>query len=186
MTANAADETIDFVLLDEAAKKLLGYYVYRKFRNYLAIHWKPQTARVSSQHEAVIKGPLDTPTSKPYSLTVHVTGATAKDRVLTEIAERLFWWRPPKDALEDQARFVAQVMALGTDRDVKCVEAQLGSEVFDRILDHPPPGLFSPRRWNYWHVRQHRNPVPSLPQRFSSSTPGPLLLRRTLPAAPPA
>ena len=113
------------------------------------------------------KGPLDTPTPKPYSLPVHATGATAEDRVLTEIAERLFWWIPAQDALKDQARFVAQVMALGTDRDVKSVETQLGSEVFDRILDNPPPGLFSLRRWNYWHVRQHRNPVPSLPRRFS-------------------
>jgi hypothetical protein len=84
---------------------------------------------------------LDTPTPKSYSLPVHTTGATAKDRILTEIAERLFWWIPPQDALEDEARFVAQVMALGTDRDVKSVEAQLGSEVFDRILDNPPPGL---------------------------------------------
>jgi hypothetical protein len=36
MTEQDADEPIDFVLLDEAAKKLLGYYVYRKFRAYLA------------------------------------------------------------------------------------------------------------------------------------------------------
>jgi hypothetical protein len=36
---------------------------------------------------------------------VLATGATAKDRILTEIAERLFWWIPPQDALEDQARF---------------------------------------------------------------------------------
>ncbi|NTW82082.1 MAG: hypothetical protein HGB36_01760 [Chlorobiaceae bacterium] len=36
MTEHAADDQIDFVLLDEAAKKLFGYYVYRKFRLYLS------------------------------------------------------------------------------------------------------------------------------------------------------
>lgn len=92
--------------------------------------------------------------------------AAAKARTLTEIAERLFWWMPPQDALADPLRFVAQVMALGSDRDVQAVEAQLGTEVFERVLDHPPAGLFSARRWNYWHVRRHRSPVPSLPQRF--------------------
>jgi hypothetical protein len=93
-------------------------------------------------------------------------GPIVQDRMLTEIARRLFWWMPPEEALKDPPRFVAQVMALGTDRDVQSVEAQLGSEAFDRVLDHPPPGLFSLRRWNYWHVRQRRSPVPSLPRRF--------------------
>jgi hypothetical protein len=128
---------------------------------------KPASFPQSPNRTPGSKPRLDTPTPKSYSLPVHATGATAKDRILTEIAERLFWWIPPQNALEDQARFVAQVMALGTDRDVKSVEARLGSEVFDRILDNPPPGLFSLRRWNYWHVRQHRNPVPPLPRRFS-------------------
>lgn len=97
---------------------------------------------------------------------MHASGAIAKNRTVLEVAERLVWWMPPQNALEDPLRFVAQVMALGTDQDVKSVEDQLGSDVFDRVLDHPPAGLFSPRRWNYWQVRQHRTPAPSLPQRF--------------------
>ncbi|WP_445369535.1 hypothetical protein ACH5Y9_10260 [Methylomonas sp. BW4-1] len=36
MNKQATDEPIDFLLLDEAAKTLLGYYVYRKFHNYLS------------------------------------------------------------------------------------------------------------------------------------------------------
>jgi len=108
----------------------------------------------------------DTPASQRYALRVDAEDSTTEDRILTGIAERLFWWMPPQEALKDQQRFVAQVMALGTDRDVKRVEARLGSEVFDLVLDHPPAGLFSPRRWNYWHIRQHRGPVPPLPRRF--------------------
>jgi hypothetical protein len=91
---------------------------------------------------------LDTAAAKPYSCRVHMMGPIVQDRMLTEIARRRFWWMPPEEALKDPLRFVAQVMAMGTDRDVRSVEAQPGSEAFDRVLDHPPAGLFSPRRWN--------------------------------------
>jgi hypothetical protein len=90
----------------------------------------------------------------------------AADRDLVQVAERLFWWQTPQQALADPLRFVAQVMALGTDRDVAVAERRFGTEAFDAVLDQPPPGLFTPRRWNYWHVRQHRSPVPALPTRF--------------------
>ena len=88
------------------------------------------------------------------------------DRDLERVAERLFWWKSPQQALDDAHRFVAQVMALGTDRDVAATERRFGTEAFDAVLDQPPPGLFTPRRWNYWHVRQRRSSVPPLPTRF--------------------
>ena len=88
------------------------------------------------------------------------------DRDLERVAERLFWWKSPQQALADAHRFVAQVMALGTDRDVAATERRFGTEAFDAVLDQPPPGLFTPRRWNYWHVRQRRSSVPPLPTRF--------------------
>ncbi|MBN8443225.1 MAG: hypothetical protein J0M28_16225 [Thauera sp.] len=36
MTSQTAAEPVDFRLLDEASRKLLGYYVHRKFHNYLS------------------------------------------------------------------------------------------------------------------------------------------------------
>ena len=95
-----------------------------------------------------------------------VNPETADDGDLARVAERLFWWQTPQQALADVHRFVAQVMALGTDRDVAVAEQRFGTEAFNAVLDQPPPGLFSPRRWNYWHVRQHRYPVPPLPIRL--------------------
>ena len=85
---------------------------------------------------------------------------------MDDIARRLCWWQSPAEARRDWVRFVAQVMALGTDRDVEILSRVLGEEKFDRVLDAPPPGLFSPRRWNYWHVRRRRLPTPALPVRF--------------------
>jgi len=93
--------------------------------------------------------------------------ATSEDEILEQVAERLFWWLSPQQALRDTHRFIAQVMALGTDRDVAKVESLFGSEPFDAVLDQPPPGVFSARAWNYWHVRRGRHPVPALPQRFT-------------------
>jgi hypothetical protein len=87
-------------------------------------------------------------------------------RELEEVAQRLCWWRPPAEAIHDQHRFVAQVMALGTDRDIDAVLRAFGESVFEKVLDKPPPGLFTPRRWHYWHVRFRRLPSPPLPQRF--------------------
>ncbi|MCL4177923.1 MAG: hypothetical protein KJ072_09280 [Verrucomicrobia bacterium] len=94
--------------------------------------------------------------------------ATARtvDSDLDEVARRLCWWQSPAEARRDVVRFAAQVMALGTDRDVETLARALGEEMFDRVLDAPPPGLFSPRRWNYWHVRRRRLPTPALPVRF--------------------
>jgi hypothetical protein len=85
---------------------------------------------------------------------------------LEEIARRLCWWQPPAEAVRDPHRFVAQVMALGTDRDIDAVIRAFGKGVFEMVLDAPPPGLFTPRRWHYWHVRCQRLPTPPLPQRF--------------------
>jgi hypothetical protein len=91
---------------------------------------------------------------------------TNEESALDEVARRLCWWQSPAEARRDLVRFSAQVMALGTDRDVETLARALGEEMFDRVLDAPPPGLFSPRRWNYWHVRRRRLPTPVLPVRF--------------------
>ena len=72
----------------------------------------------------------------------------AEGRDLERVAERLFWWQTPKQALADSHRFVAQVMALGTDRDVAVAERRFGTRASHAVLDQPPPGLFTPRRWN--------------------------------------
>jgi hypothetical protein len=85
---------------------------------------------------------------------------------LRAVARRLVWWQGSQDALADSPRFVAQVMALGTDRDVETTRRVLGEAVFRQVLDHPPAGLFTARRWNYWHVRLGHQRAPPLPRRF--------------------
>ncbi len=87
------------------------------------------------------------------------------DPDLFRVAGRLLWWISPDEALKDPMRLVAQVMSLGSWNDVETVERIWGEEVFRAVMDDAPPGLFTARRWNYWHVRLGRLPAPPLPRR---------------------
>jgi hypothetical protein len=73
-------------------------------------------------------------------------------RSLDEVARRLVWWTEPAQALADPRRFVAQVMVYGTAEDVVAAQAHFGQSMFRAVLSDPPPGLFDPRSWAYWHV----------------------------------
>ncbi len=90
----------------------------------------------------------------------------AERAALESIAEKLFWWKSPAQALAYPQRFLAQVMTLGTWRDVQTVQRVLGREAFRAVLADAPPGVFDVRSWNYWHV-VFGLPVPPLPTRRS-------------------
>ena len=84
--------------------------------------------------------------------------------VLMPVAKRVFWWGNPNDWLDDQVRFVAQVMTFGDWDDTALVWKSLGDSVFRQVLIDPPPGVFDPKSWSYWHQRYHLQ-VPPLPAR---------------------
>ena len=84
--------------------------------------------------------------------------------VLMPVAKRVFWWGNPDEWLNDQARFVAQVMTFGDWDDTALVWKLFGDAVFRQVLIDPPPGVFDPKSWSYWHQRYHLQ-VPPLPAR---------------------
>jgi hypothetical protein len=86
-------------------------------------------------------------------------------RRLRLLVRRLLWWERPAEALRRPRRLIAQVMTLGTWEDVEFVRPLVGDEGFAAVLDDPPPGVFDPRSWSYWHARLGREPVPALPAR---------------------
>jgi hypothetical protein len=93
------------------------------------------------------------------------TSSKASDReALEELAEKLFWWKSPEEALARWPRFLAQVMTLGTWNDVQTVRRICGKEAFREVLRDPPAGVFDPRSWAYWHAVFGLS-VPSLPKR---------------------
>jgi hypothetical protein len=85
---------------------------------------------------------------------------------LEEIARKLFWWKPPSDALADRIRFAAQVMTYGNWDDVQKTKTALGENTFRETLMNPPAGVFDPRSWVYWHHYFGIETVPPLPKRI--------------------
>jgi len=115
----------------------------------------------------------------PYKPKRRTKASIARDKGLEPLA--LFLWdqsdptpldqiaaqfgMPPEEALEFPARFLAQVMTLGTWDDVQVVRTAVGAEPLRKILLDAPPGVFDPRSWHYWHHVFEITPVPPLPRR---------------------
>jgi hypothetical protein len=102
-------------------------------------------------------------TNASKSLAVLLAAEVSTD--LAELARRLFWWKTPEEALAGPVRFLAQVMALGTWNDLQVARRYWSDEDFRAVLRTPPPGVFDPRSWSYWHCVLGVEPVPPLPRR---------------------
>lgn len=83
---------------------------------------------------------------------------------LEGVAARLVWWKRPAEALADPQRFLAQVMTYGTVEDLAVVQRHFPERAFREVLADPPPGVFDPRSWAYWHLRFGLE-APELPRR---------------------
>ena len=84
---------------------------------------------------------------------------------LERVAKRLFWWKAPAAALADRNRFLAQVMTYGNVQDLSVTLRHFPRSALREVLDDPPPGVFDPRSWNYWHLVFGIEPTPELPKR---------------------
>lgn len=86
-------------------------------------------------------------------------------RDLDDTARRLVWWKSPAEALADPHRFLAQVMVYGTVQDIVDARRHFSDDDFRRVLERPPPGVFDPRSWTYWHVVLGLDPPGAIPGR---------------------
>lgn len=87
------------------------------------------------------------------------------DSPIETVAKRLFWWKTPEEALRDKTRFLAQVMALGTAKDIAAAETEYPPNAWKAALRNAPPGVIDVRSWHYWHYKFGMTPVPPLPAR---------------------
>jgi hypothetical protein len=76
----------------------------------------------------------------------------ADEEQLKRFAAKLIWWQPPAETLARPARFLMQVMTLGTWEDVKTVRQEYGEEAMRNALLNAEPGVFDRRSWAYWHA----------------------------------
>lgn len=86
-------------------------------------------------------------------------------RELEETARRLVWWKPPAETLADPMRLLAQVMVYGSAEDIAVARRHFTDDAFEAVLKHPPPGVFDPRSWAYWHVVFGLDPPKQIPGR---------------------
>jgi hypothetical protein len=84
---------------------------------------------------------------------------------LLAVAQRVVWFRPPGEALDDGVHFLAHVMTYGAPEDLSALSGIVGPDDFREVLAAAPPGIFDPRSWAYWHVLYGKSPAPPLRER---------------------
>jgi hypothetical protein len=84
---------------------------------------------------------------------------------MEDLAVRLVWWKPPEESLRDETRLLAQVMVYGTAEEVVLARRCFPEGAFRAVLANPPPGVFDPRSWAYWHLVLRVPLPPELPRR---------------------
>lgn len=80
-------------------------------------------------------------------------------RELERVAQRCFWYKPPRDAISDPVNFAAHVLTYGTHEDVKILRRQLDDGDIDEALQKAPPGVFDARSWACWNLTFGRTPA---------------------------
>lgn len=73
-------------------------------------------------------------------------------RTVSEVARRLLWWKTEEQWFQDEPRLIAQIMVLGDLEDTRALLSVYPAEQLKAVLDDPPPGVFTPQAWNFWHL----------------------------------
>ncbi len=84
---------------------------------------------------------------------------------LLAVAERVVWFRPPRETLAEPVHFLAHVMTYGTVADLRVLNGIIGPNEFREALDNAPAGVFDARSWAYWNLKYRSFPAPPLPVR---------------------
>ncbi|MBI1954478.1 MAG: hypothetical protein HYS39_02590 [Proteobacteria bacterium] len=84
---------------------------------------------------------------------------------LEKVAQRLVWFKEPKEALKDPYTFITHVMTYGTLEDLLIVKQSLGMRAFKETLNHLPPGIIDVKSWAYWTLITNHTSSSSPPER---------------------
>ena len=84
---------------------------------------------------------------------------------LETLAMHYIWWESPEWAYQHPEIFLANLMNLGNWNDICLARRLLGDHLLKEALLNAPPGYFSHRSWDYWHLKFNLKPIPSLPKR---------------------
>ncbi len=95
---------------------------------------------------------------------------STKLQPLELLAQRYVWWASVAWALDHPHRFYASVMNLGSWDDILLLLGAVDEDTLRDVLLSAPPGVFSQRSWDFWHVKLGVSPIPPLPVRRFDET----------------
>lgn len=71
---------------------------------------------------------------------------------LIELARRLVWFKPPEETLAWPALLAAHFYEYGTWDDWGLLRRHWGDGRLRDLMAETPPGIVSPRSWNWWNL----------------------------------
>jgi hypothetical protein len=84
---------------------------------------------------------------------------------LKYLAKRYVWWEVPEWAFDHPEIFLANTMNLASWEDMQLLQKICKKELLKQVLKEAPPGYFSHRSWDYWHLKLGFKQIPPLPKR---------------------
>ncbi len=81
------------------------------------------------------------------------------------LAVKYVWWETPEWACKHPYVFLANLMNLGFWEDWCLARQIFGDQFLREVLLNAPPGYFSNRSWDYWHLKLGFDKIPPLPKR---------------------
>lgn len=85
---------------------------------------------------------------------------------LRALAERVVWFKTPRDALADPLHLIAHVLTYGTQSDVAVLRRYVDDHTLSGVMDVLPPGVLDARSWAYWRLILGMDPDVGLPRRM--------------------
>ena len=75
------------------------------------------------------------------------------------------WWESHEWASQHPYVFLANLMNLGAWEDWCIARKTFGDHALKDVLKNAPPGYFTYRSWDYWHIKLGFSKIPPLPKR---------------------
>ena len=87
-----------------------------------------------------------------------------RNQSLDVLAKRYVWWETIDWSYAHPEIFLANVMNLGNWNDIQKLRQLISDTILKIALQKAPAGSFSPRSWDYWHVK-FALPISPIPKR---------------------
>jgi hypothetical protein len=71
---------------------------------------------------------------------------------IRQIAQRVNWFEPPEQVVEDVDRFLVYFMQYCLDTDMPVMRESFSDDQFRHALQNRPPGIMDEKSVSYWQL----------------------------------